>query len=274
MTNPPQTTLTLTVDEVMALLQSLGAATMNGLGDSPYKDLSEQQVVERINIGAQTLVNRGLVQLEGEDTVKIDSTVLALLGACVVPDATLLLAIAEPDGIQQPHYFNATKHTLVEHYSPRAGVIQFDYFPNTASMEQRLQALLARAYVHSTSDNVLKLNLSDETFAALLASARGGNAKGALAALDGLQADATTKRQLVDDIATATLFTGLVAWGLREAIPVGNDSVIVISAPKRNWLVSSNGSNVKLTLSQANGKECEQVFMRLTKPLSQVHAIE
>lgn len=271
-TTIPETRLVLTRDEVLALLQAMGASGINGMDPEPLKGLSEQEATERLNGGAQTLLNRGLVQYEGEDTLKIDSAALALVGACVVPDATLLIAISAPTGTLEPHYFNATPSILVEQSSPRPGVFAFEYLPDVAALRARIQEVVGAAWANPALAAAAAIEMSDAALTEILTRARGGDAAGAERVLVQAGANSDSARQCATAISQANLFTGLVAWGLRNATPAGNDSLIVVNAPAGNWLIQPVPNSQKLIARPAAGPDCERAMLGLTAALERSHA--
>lgn len=269
-----QTKLVLTRDEVLALLQAMGAGSLNGMDPEPLKGLTEQEAVERLNGGAQTLLNRGLVEYEGADTLKIDSALLALVGSCVLPDATLLISTTTPDGVSVPLYLHATPSMMVEQSSPLSGVMSFEYVPDAPALNRRIQELVALAWANTTLADARPIELSDAALTDTLTRARGGDVAGAEQALIQAGADADSAKLCATALNEAILFTGLVAWGLRNETTPGSDSVIIVSSTSGNWLIDPVPHSSRLVVHPATGKECEAAMLALAGPLERVHARE
>ena len=115
----PGVSLNVTRDELMVILQLMGSSSMNGLPEDPWAGVPEREKAERLNAGLETLLNRGLVEARGADSLVLDDTLVALVGSCIIPDASLLLSVLSTSGEAEPRFLNATRQILVEHASPR-----------------------------------------------------------------------------------------------------------------------------------------------------------
>src|SRR5262245_38215798 len=103
--------LTLTRNELLVVLQIMGATTLNGLEANPLEGLSEREIEERMNSGLETLVQRGLVEPGAEaNSLVMKDLVIAYVGSCVIPEKALLLSEVDANGGSKPVYFNATEH--------------------------------------------------------------------------------------------------------------------------------------------------------------------
>ena len=262
-------TLTLTRDELVVFLAIIGSKTMNGLEVDPLAGLEEQEIAERLNSGEQSLINRGLLAIE-DDNATLDDTLVALVGSSVVPDATFLLTRMDPDGTNEPHYFNATSELLVEHGSPRPGVYRFDYIPDLEALNYRVQTLLAplHAQSHDVPDQESAVDLPASTISSFIEACRKGESEQATKILVDGRAMPELAEFLVQDCSTHPVWVGVVAWGLRQEKPEGGNSLMVFLGDDRCWLVENAEDNEDtVRVRQTAGQVCEKAFMSLLDPL-------
>jgi hypothetical protein len=262
----PGFNLTVTTDELLAVLQVMGATTMNGLGD-PLAGLSEQEQAARLNAGAETLLNRGLCRIEGEQLI-MDDMLVAFVGASLIPEATLLLTVIQPDQTSEPHYFNATGFIMVEHQSPRPGIHLFSLIGDAQALQDRLDTLLAPMIVTKRNSNAEVYTLEDAAVTALVAALRADQHQQAAELLAKHGWSAGAANSAVADLASASLWVGMVGWGLREEQPAGSASLMLYVGAERYWLFApATQSPGMLTLTNPSSSEAAQAFIALTEPL-------
>lgn len=272
MTNAPLT-LTLTIDELLAVLQVMGASTMNGLGD-PLAGLSERDQAARLNAGAETLMNRGLCRIENDQLV-LDDMMVAFVGASLIPDAVLLITALQPDQSSEPHYFNATAYITVEHMSPRPGIHLFIHLPTAEALTNRVATMLAPVAVDPfRAAQAATWVLPDAQLNAALLAGRAGRTAEVQAILarhgwSGVALDALTT-----DLATAPSWVGMVGWGLREAQPVGGTSAILYVGAQHYWFFAPSSSDpTQLAVSSPDGPSSAKALLRLSDPLLTLMAL-
>jgi hypothetical protein len=263
----PSTSITLGRDELLALLQTLGVNTMNGLPDEPFKGVNEREAVERLNAGAQTLINRGLVTEKKDGTLVIDSALLALVGACVASQATSLLAIRDSEGEPIARYFSATSHILVAQYSPRAGVFQFDYLPDAAALNAAIEREIVQIGFGAHMASAISFQVSDEALKRIIEEAQAGKSAHAQTDTQRVCKDEKTAQSFVAALAHGSVLTGITAWGLRGGQSQGTDSLIVIVAPEGNWLLQPIHATSNLLVQPASQSDCIQACVKMVEPL-------
>lgn len=266
MTNE-STSLTLTTDELLAILQVMGASSMSGLGD-PLAGLNEREQAARLNAGAETLLNRRLCTFEGDQLI-MDDMLVALVGASLIPDATLLVTQVQSDQSTEPVYYHATPFIMVEHQSPRVGVHQFSYLPDTNTLTHRVEMRLAA--VTTAPSRVTRADswqLPDADVHEVLVAIREENLPVARAILSRHGWSGANLDHLLDDLSTAPSWVGMVGWGLREEAPLGGTSLIFYIGKEGNWLFSPTaGNSEQLTVTQPDGSAATQAFLHLLEPL-------
>jgi hypothetical protein len=257
--------LSLTRDELLAVLHIMGTQSMSGLKEEPFAGLSELEIEERLNSGYETLTNRGLIEETGPDELMFDDTVLALVGACVIPETTLLLSYARPDGTSDPHYFCTTPELLVEHSSLRPGVHRFTHLPSGDALLDRAQALLAGLPADRPAADGYGGTLADDGLATVLKRSRQHDAPAARPVLnDAGWPQAAAEALLEDCVDLDAFWTGIAAWGLRQAEPEGVESIMAIVGRRRAWLVTSRpGEPAQLDVRTADGLECRRALLGL-----------
>lgn len=267
-----QVTLVLTREELITFLAIIGVATMNGLDEEPLAGLDEREIAERLNIGEQSLINRGLLDLTDPGKAVLDDTLVALVGGSAVPDATFLLSLVNPDGSNDPHYFNATPELLVEHHSPRVGIHQFDYVPDSEALLGRVQTLLSA--LQSTDSVAPGVDVQIESavlarFIELVQDKALADAQAAL--IEGGIADSTAT-MLLADYTTYPSWVGVAARDLRSEDPRGGETVMATAGDGRCWLLENVAEQSDLVrLHQVGASDCVQAITRLLRPLQQVY---
>lgn len=272
MTDVAPVGLTLTRDELITFLAAIGTATMNGLDSEPLASLDEREITERLNSGEQSLINRGLLDLTDPGKVVLDDTLVALVGGSAVPDATLLLSLVNPDGSNDPHYFNATPELLVEHHSPRVGIHQFDYLPDTAALAERVQALLAALPSVAALADGIDLQVDSATLASFIERVQDKALDDARAVLVEAGVAESVIGALLADYTTYPSWVGVAAWDLRSQEPQGGETVMAIGGDGRAWLLENVAKQSDLVrVRQTNADECVQALTRLLGPLQRAY---
>lgn len=268
----PLPTLLLTRDELATFLAIIGIATMNGLQEEPLAGLDEREIAERLNSGEQSLINRDLLEMTGLGEVVLDDTLVALVGGSAIPDATFLLSLVNPDGSNDPHYFNATPELLVEHNSPRVGIHQFNYLPDAAALAERIQALLAAVSAAAGVADGVDTQVDSATLASVIDLMRGKAWDDALALLVDAGISDPAVRALLADYTTYPSWVGVAAWDLRSQEPQGGETVMVIGGDGYGWLLENVARDSDMVrLRQASGVECVQALTRLLDPLKRTY---
>ncbi|MBX0331370.1 hypothetical protein K2Z83_27335 [Oscillochloris sp. ZM17-4] len=269
MTSEPLT-LTMTTDEVLAVLQVMGASTMNGLGE-PLAGLSEHDQAARLNAGAETLLNRGLCRIENDQLV-MDDMMVAFVGASLIPDAVLLLSALAPDQTSDPHYFNATQYLAVEHLSPRPGVHEFIHLASEEVLVNRLEMLLAAVAVDTArAAQPETWTIADPQLNEALQAIRASQSDTAREIFAGCGLSGAQLDELLGDLTGGTAWVAMAGWGLREPSPSGGSSMIIYIGQHRYWLFSPcQDAPGDLLISNPDGKECMKTIMRLAAPLREL----
>lgn len=260
--------LTLTRDELLALLQLVGASTMNGLPENPFDGVAEKERAERLNAGLETLINRGLVTVSGSDSVLLDDTLVALVGSCILPGASLVVSGLQPDGSADPHFFNATPDILVEHSSPRLGVHSFAYLPDVTALGTRLATVLT-PITASTDRSDFHGLWPDALVAEVFRLARSQRQAAAVQNLVKAKWPTAQAEAFVAACAGWAIYTALCAWGLRGEQVEGSDTVVIVSDQQRCWLLEPQGATGDvLKVSAVTGQGAVDAVVGLAQHLA------
>lgn len=259
--------LNLTRDELLALLQLMGSSTMNGLPEDPFAGVTEKERAERLSAGLETLINRELITAQDSDSVLLDDTLVALVGSCVLPSASLVVSGLQPDGSADPHFFNATPDILVEHSSPRLAVYSFAYLPDAAALQARvsaaLQALLA-AQKHGDFHGLWP----DTLLADVFRLSRSQGQETAVSNLVHAQWPRAEAEAFVATCTAGTIYTALCAWGLRNEQVAGTDTVVVVSDQQRCWLLEpQDATGATLKVRAVDGQTAVHAVLVLAQRL-------
>lgn len=259
-------TLTLTHNEVLALLHMSGAPTMTGLREDAFAGFSQQQRDQHVKDGIITLLSRDLFRLEGRDRLLIDDAVRDVLRACVLPEAVLLLAQAQLDGSSAPYYFSATADGIVEHFSAQGGAHAFKRLPTSDALDAEARQLLA-PLDNGASDNGAPQRISEAALTQLLQAWREQNRAEAQALLQAAGWPSDDASAMIEDGMEAVLWIGQAAWGLQEETPAGATVTLVIAGNQHCWLVQQVDQSPELSMRAASKAECEQALLELLEPL-------
>lgn len=263
--------LTLTHNELLVILRLFGVESMNGLTAEPLAGLDERQIAERLNGGEATLVSRGLLQYQDDDTAILDDALLAFVGASVFPDSLMLVSETRMDGTNVPVYFNATPQLMVEHISPRPGIYVFTHIPDRALLRQRVRMIVQGLLDDPQPAPGYELSLGDQTLAEVLAEVRQNNPVKAIRLLEQAAWPADAIQAFAADLATATIWTGVIATGLRGAEQPDSQSIMVMRGATCRWLIEQQAGDdpSALRVSAAAGPACLEAFQALAGRLEQ-----
>jgi hypothetical protein len=264
--------ITLSSDELHVFLALLGATALNGLDSPPFAGLSEQEVAQQLDDGRKSLVERGLLTLpvEHKKGILIDDVLVALVGASLVPEATLIVTETCLGGAPDIHYFSATPELLVEHRSPSTGKFRFELVPGAGALAARLHSLLAPvAAAAGSADGAVETPAAAMT--AFMAHCARGRAENARQALVEAGCAAELAVALSDDVQAGRSWAAASAWGLRQRMPEGADAAVAIVGRERCWLIrNSDHGPERVNVRQASGTECAESLEAMGRRLGQV----
>ncbi|HYF64482.1 MAG TPA: hypothetical protein VD886_16780 [Herpetosiphonaceae bacterium] len=262
--------LTLTHNELLVILRLFGVESMNGLTAAPLAGLDERQVAERLNGGEATLVSRGLLQHQDDDTAILDDALLAFVGASVFPDAILLVSETRRDGTNIPVYFNAATALMVEHVSPRPGIYVFTHIPDSALLRQRVRMIAQGILGEAPAPAEHAVSIGDQDLADVLAQVRANDQAGAMQLLEQAGWPQAAIRPFVADLATATIVTGVAATGLRDADQPDSQSIMIVRGATACWLIDQHaaGDPAMLRVRAVDGQTCLESLQALAEPLA------
>lgn len=267
-----QVRLILTRDELITFLTMLGISTMNGLDGDLLAGFDEHEMVEHLNRGEQSLINRGLLDVSDPNNTILDDALVALVGGSAVPDATFLLSLVNPDGTNDPHYFNATSELLVEHHSPRGGIHQFDYVPDIAALTKRVRSLLETLPPAANAADGADLRVSTAALTNFIERVRDRMVDEARAALVEAGVADSVVTTLLADYTTYPSWVGVVVWNLRSGEPQDGETVMIIGGNGHCWLVENVAEQGDIVrVRQASSDACVQALIRLLEPLIQTY---
>jgi len=263
--------INLTRDELLVFLSLLGAKTMNGLGDDPFANLNDLEIVERLNSGEHSLISRGLLSID-ENTATLDETLMTLVGSSVFPDATLLISRSEPDGSNEVHYFNATSKVLVEQTSPRPGIHTFAQLPDSEAFDIQLEMLLASLTAAKTDAEHENLSggftIAADEMTQIVAYCQQGEKAPVYQILiqAGWPEDVASK--FAQHCTTFPTWVGVVAWNLRDEEPQALDPVMIFLGDDHCWLAENvENAQEKLHLQMITAAQGAEKLMALAEPL-------
>ncbi|OQY44085.1 MAG: hypothetical protein B6242_13415 [Anaerolineaceae bacterium 4572_78] len=116
-------TLNFSQEELLTLVQSLGAETMLGLGNDPFGSLSDEQIKLLKSSAQRSMLARGYLVITDENVLAIDSVVRNIINICIKPQHFVVLISRVPDdkeSVVESYYL--VPDLTVEHVKPYPGI--------------------------------------------------------------------------------------------------------------------------------------------------------
>jgi hypothetical protein len=159
---------------------------------------------------------------------------------------------------------------MVEQVSPRPGVYVFTHIPDPGLLGQRVQMVLQNLWREARPGASHDLPIEDRVLADVLAHGRQNRPAEARHLLEAAAWPAAAIQRLVDDLATATIWTGVVATGLRDSAEPDSQSVMVIGGASSCWLLeqSTAADPSQLRARTVDGQTCLEAFQSLAGQLT------
>lgn len=133
--------ITLTSEELLYLFASIGVQSLVGMGGNPVRGLEPEVVQRMVVAGFNSLRARGLLELDSEANVKVDSLPVALVGQCARASNILFFNRQSTVNKSEKGYFHLDPDFSVLHTSPNIGIHRFEGFVEAKLIHDRLQHL-------------------------------------------------------------------------------------------------------------------------------------
>lgn len=261
--------ITLSLDELLALLDLLGFASMNGLPPNPLAGVPKKQQEQRLQASLQSLQRRGLATQTGEIAV-LDDALTALVTSCLRPAASLVLVGRLPDGTEDVHLFNVTPDIRVEHSFTHLDSHTFRFFARGATLLTRVrEALLPveAAAQPGAFAGVWPWKLLNE----VIAQARGGRGDKAIKALSKARWPQPEAEAFAAAVARWPVYTAVYAWNLHSTPIGGQQTVMIVADRRRCWLLEPQAAAAQdLTVRAVAGSTAVEVILALAQSLATV----
>jgi hypothetical protein len=181
----------------------------------------------------------------------------------------MVLSSLQPDGITDPHFFNATPEILVEHSSPRPGIHVFTFLPDEIALAERVQWVLASIGGAHNGAN-FDIVSTDKLIADVFRWSRDNQTAKATDNLVKANWPAGEAESFVRSCAEFAIYTGLCAWGLRSERIEGTHTLIAVSDQQRCWLLEPQGERGDiLHCRSVTGQDVADAMVRMAHPLLQ-----
>ena len=143
MENDNTIVLTLSLEELVLLLNLLEIGRLPGMAEDPSADAPPDQVDGAMAAAERGLRARGFIQITSEDEpIIVFSPLLALLLGCVAAH-TVMLAASEPAGRPaDARYYHVSEHLAVERSFPQLGLHRFTGGPEFGDIAGELLEML------------------------------------------------------------------------------------------------------------------------------------
>lgn len=244
-------------EELVSLLNLLGFKGMLGLGKDYLADFSEDAQRQILRAGANALRAKGWLREEVEDgqiRLRVDSTILALLGVCLSADRLLYISHWRVDAPLRTWYVHLGPSMTVIHRTTMPGV--HEMWATVVPAEALVEIAALLQLDEATLPEGLKLTLSDVALAEVVELA---GADGRETAVTNLLAKAGVTGMAGEVWGTAV--RNVQASSMVSLLETHNSAEGLVSAPVRSvsflrsaqdlWLVETAvGDASQLSLEQ------------------------
>ena len=114
----------LSQEELKILLAYLEASELIGLDPEAFQLLSEKEMQLVMGVAERALVARGFLK-PGENRLKPEEIVHAVVGACVSPETSLILSRHYSKAYVESYFFHTSRKMIVLHTVPIMAIHQF-----------------------------------------------------------------------------------------------------------------------------------------------------
>lgn len=140
-TSLPPLAVTLSREELLAVLNVLRAPTIAGLDREPSGELTPEQEALTLVVARRALLARGLAQMRADGEFLVQRGLLAALGACAYAQDSIQV-YTWPAGAEDPErlFGHVRGEVVVEHTRPAAVLHQLTLLPSKAALAGRVLA--------------------------------------------------------------------------------------------------------------------------------------
>jgi hypothetical protein len=270
--NDQNLTITLTDDELLTFLYTLGLTSIVGLDDEFLSRFDEHEILNRLNSGEQSLINRGLINLSEANEEMLDNTLVALVGTSAIPEATLLLSLVQSNERKESHYFNATSKLLVEYFPSPDGLHRFDYVPDIANLIERIKNLLSVLPGIDGKFSDICIEIDIFTINQLIELIQKNSLSDAQILLINAGIDQSIATMFIRDYVNCPLWTGTITWNLRNPEIQDKKTVIAVTCDNYCWLLENLTHDHKyMYIRRVDGEYCLQTFIQLLEPIRKIY---
>jgi len=186
----PAPAVTLSREELLAVLHVLRASTIPGLDREPSGDLTPEQEAFALVVARRALLARDLAQVRADSEFLVQRRLLDAVGACAYAHDSILVYTWPPGARDPQNLFGHTRGgDVVAHTRPDAVLHRFTLLPSRAELVAQVLAFCK--FDPAPTDEVFDFTVQREDFAAAREAAVGGsNAAAALLVRGGAPEDA------------------------------------------------------------------------------------
>jgi hypothetical protein len=132
----------VSTEELLVILGYLKVDSMPGLDGSHLQGLDEGQMEFALGIAERALYARGFIIPDPQKKPVLAPTVFSMVGACVMPEVTIVLSCNRPKQRQEEYYYHISRGMAVMHYSLNEGIQQFVAVSERATIAQSILSTL------------------------------------------------------------------------------------------------------------------------------------
>jgi hypothetical protein len=141
------TSLTLSSDELAAVVRLLRLPEIPGFEDDPLAGRSDAEIADRLAAAERSLRGRGIIATGADGRIEMHPVAIALVGSCGVPDRSFRVVANFPAGVGGTRFFHEERNSdvLVEHSVPAPGRHMFASVADRDALANRIAEVLGLA---------------------------------------------------------------------------------------------------------------------------------
>ncbi|NHZ72603.1 MAG: hypothetical protein GWP17_05930, partial [Aquificales bacterium] len=230
----PETTVTLSREELLAILTITKLGSVLGLVPEPIEGISVEQEAYGQICAERTLRARGLAHITSENQLAIHKDLLSLVIACARATQTIVISqTAVRSGQTRRLYLHLHQNEWVVHAKPDPVIHALSRHQDKEGLASLMMAFCGWADRQSDHQETRPLQLHAEVLKQIQTQLQNESTDAAIHALDGM-ADAVNARQLVRHLANPRVVT------IIQQIEAADEDSFAL----HSWTISDDGTEL------------------------------
>lgn len=263
----------LSIGELLAFLGILGCVGINGMDEEFLGALSSDELHDAMDRGETSLQERGLIALDDEGKLLLNDVLTALVGASVVPEASLRLVSWREGKRVAEAYYDATPELVVEHVVTKDRYHVFTQIRDRESLGTHLNSYLADPTGDVTAVPMRRYTIPSAALAQCMELCSAQDMEHAARLLEAKGCAADAAHQIVEGLGSGRSWIGMVAAGLRGPSAPRAEGTMVVANGQSCWVARTNADDPDTTiLTATTNHESINALLGLFAPLEALMA--